>query len=197
MNYEILNISQRSDEWFKIRSQCITGTTAQYLLKKGKKEALKIVKQKLEEHLRNPNSGWAAKRGQELEPKARELLNKKLDMTEEYKGINFEEVGFVKRTDIDNVGCSPDGVHFNESGEIEYITEIKCFLEDHHLACSGVPDLKIKVQIQWNLWVTGAQYCYFVQYNPDVEDITKVLFITKIYPDPDYFSAFETKIRES
>ena len=133
MNYEILNMEQRSPEWFEIRSQCITGTTAKYLLREGKKEALKIVKQKLIDHINNPSTGWAAKRGQDLEPKARELLNKKLHMNDLTKAINIDEVGFVKRTDIENVGCSPDGCYINDKGEIEYITEIKCFLEKHHL----------------------------------------------------------------
>ncbi len=194
MNYEILNMDQRSPEWFEIRSKCITGTTAKYLLKKGKKEALKIVKQKLIDHMKNPTTGWAAKRGQELEPKARNLLNQKLNLSPETANINIEEVGFVKRTDIENAGCSPDGCYINEKGEIEYITEIKCFLKEHHLACSGKPDQNIRIQIQWNLWITGAKFCYFVQYNPDLEDLSKVLFITRIYPDEDYFTAFETKM---
>lgn len=196
MNYEILNMEQRSEEWFEIRSQCITGTTAKYLLREGKKEALKIVKQKLIDHINNPSTGWAAKRGQDLEPKARELLNKKLHMNDLTKAINIDEVGFVKRTDIENVGCSPDGCYINDKGEIEYITEIKCFLEKHHLECSGTPDQNIRIQIQWNLWVTGAKWCYFVQYNPDLDDSTKILFITKIKPDPDYFEAFERKMSE-
>lgn len=190
-------MEQRSPEWFEIRSQCITGTTARYLLKDGKKEALKTVKQKLIDHMNNPGTGWAAKRGQELEPKAREMLNRKLAMTDEYKGVSLEEVGFVKRTDIENVGCSPDGCYILEDGTIKYITEIKCFMKEHHLACSGTPDEKIEIQIQWNLWVTGAEFCFFVQYNPDLDDPTKILFIRKIYPDPDFVAAFENAMAES
>ncbi len=196
MNYEILEMEQRSEEWFNIRSQCITGTTARYLLRDGKKEALKTVKQKLIDHMNNPHTGWAAKRGQDLEPKARDLLNQKMAMDSKYNGVKFEEVGFVKRTDIENVGCSPDGCYILEDGTIKYITEIKCFMEEHHLACSGVPDEKIEIQIQWNLWVTGAEACFFCQYNPDIEDVSKVLFIRKILPDPDYAEAFARKMAE-
>ena len=203
MNYEILNMDQRSEEWQQLRSNCITGTTAKYLLKLGRENALKKVKDLYEYGLEHPGTGWAAKRGLELEPIARNLLNKKMSQEEQYSGVKFEEVGFVKRTDIENVGCSPDGCYIVD-GKIKYNCEIKCFTEKHHLACAGKPDLPIEIQIQWCLWVTGADACFFVQYNPDMLDPTltsdgeihkdKVLFITKILPDPDYFEAFETAI---
>lgn len=202
-NYEILNMNQRSDEWFKIRSNCITGTSAKHLLKKGKEATLEIVKRSAEKALQHPVTGWAAKRGQDLEPRAREMLNRKLATLPEFKDVTIEEVGFVKRTDIEHVGCSPDGV-FMVDGEIKYNCEIKCFMEEHHLECSGFPDHDINVQIQWCLFVTGAEFCFFVQFNPDMldkdktsdgkEHPDKVLFITKIYPDPEYFAAFERKL---
>lgn len=202
-NYEILNMDQRSDEWFKIRSNCITGTSAKHLLKKGKEVALQIVHDATVKALQHPTTGWAAKRGQDLEPKAREMLNRKLKTMPEFKDVIIEEVGFVKRTDIEHVGCSPDGVYM-ENGEIKYNCEIKCFLEEHHLECSGIPDHDINVQIQWCLFVTGAELCFFVQFNPDMLDESKtkdgkahpdqVLFMTKIYPDPEYFAAFERKL---
>ena len=192
-NYEILNMDQRSDEWFEIRSNCITGTSAKHLLKKGKEVALQIVHDATVKALQHPVTGWAAKRGQDLEPKAREMLNRKLKTMPEFKDVVIEEVGFVKRTDIEHVGCSPDGVYM-ENGEIKYNCEIKCFLEEHHLECSGIPDHDINVQIQWRLFVTGAELCFFVQFNPDMLDESKtkdgkahpdqVLFMTKIYPIP-------------
>lgn len=202
-NYEILNMDQRSDEWFKIRSECITGTTAKHLLKKGKETTLEMVREMALKALKHPTVGWAAKRGQELEPKAREMLNRKLKTIPEFKDVVIEEVGFVKRTDIEHVGCSPDGV-FMVDGEIKYNCEIKCFMEEHHLNCSGIPDHDINVQIQWCLWVTGAEFCFFVQFNPDMLNADKtsdgiahpekVLFITKIYPDKEYFEVFEQKL---
>lgn len=203
MNYDILDIDQRSPEWQKIRSNCFTGTTAKHLLKLGKEEGLKKVKYLYEYSLEHPGTGWAAKRGLELEPVARNLLNKKLSKDPKYEDVKFEEVGFVKRNDMEHVGCSPDGCYIVD-GKIVANCEIKCFTEKHHLACSGKPDLPIEIQIQWCLWVTGAEYCMFCMYNPDMLDPTltsdgeihkdKVLFITKILPDPDYFEAFESAI---
>ncbi len=200
MNYNILDLPQRSPEWQQIRSECFTGTTAEHLLKLGKTEGLKKVKQMFEYSLAHPGTGWAAQRGLDLEPVARNLLNQKMQKTAGLEDVHFEEVGFVKRTDMEHVGCSPDGCYIKD-GKIIANCEIKCFTEKHHLACSGKPDLKIETQIQWCLWVTGAEYCMFCQYNPDMLDpkktsdgkrhLDKVLFITKILPDPDYFEAFE------
>lgn len=205
MNYEILELEQRSPEWHRIRSNCFTGTTAEHLLKLGKEEGLRKVKQLFEYSLKHPGTGWAAQRGLDLEPVARNLLNKKMSQDPKYEGVKFEEVGFVKRTDIEHVGCSPDGCYIRD-GKIIANCEIKCFTEKHHLACSGVPDLKIETQIQWCLWVTGAEYCMFCQYNPDMlsPQLTsdgkihkdKVLFITKILPDAEYFRAFEERLNE-
>lgn len=199
-NYEILEIDQRSPEWHEIRSNCFTGTTAEHLLKLGKEQGLKKVKQLFEYSLAHPGTGWAAQRGLDLEPVARTLLNRKMEKDPNYEGVCFEEVGFVKRTDIEHVGCSPDGCYIKD-GKIIANCEIKCFTEKHHLACSGIPDLKIKTQIQWCLWVTGAEYCMFCQYNPDMKDpkktsdgkahLNKVLFISKVMPDQEYFATFE------
>lgn len=203
--YEILEMDQRSPEWFEVRSNCVTGTTAKYLVREGLKMTLDRVKSDLEYHKAHPYVGAAAKRGQDLEPIARELLNKRLEMSEETKGIVFEEVGFVRRKDIEHAGGSPDGVYI-EDGRIKFNLEIKCFMEKHHLDCSGKPDEEIMYQIQWCLWLDKAEYCYFVQYNPDMLDPEKtsdgkahpdqVLFITKIRPNPDYFEAFERKLAE-
>lgn len=205
MNYEILNLEQRSPEWHAIRSNCFTGTTAEHLLKLGKKEGLKKVKNLFEYSLEHPFTGKAAQRGIDLEPVARNLLNTKLSLTPGYEDVQFEEVGFVKRTDREHIGCSPDGCYLDKNGKIIANCEIKCFAEQHHLACSGKPDLKIETQIQWCLWVTEAEYCFFCQYNPDMLDPSytsdgeshpeQVFFLTKILPDPDYFKAFEEALK--
>lgn len=207
MNYKVFKeeeMEQRSPEWQQIRSECFTGTTAIHLLKLGKTEGLKKVKHLYEQSLAHPGTGWAARRGLELEPIARNLLNRKMQLTPGFEDVFFKEVGFVKRTDMEHVGCSPDGCYIKKD-KIIANCEIKCFTEKHHLACSGKPDLKIETQIQWCLWVTGAEYCMFCQYNPDMLDPNKtsdgkehpdqVLFITKIKPDPEFFTAFVNALK--
>ncbi|MCF0231970.1 MAG: YqaJ viral recombinase family protein [Enterococcus sp.] len=199
MNYEILNIDQRSEEWHKIRRDCITGTTAELLLKYGMEIALEKIRNK--KHYKWVSN--SAQRGTDLEPIARILTNARMEIDHKYKGIKFEEVGFVKRTDVEHVGCSPDGIYL-EDEKIKYNLEIKCFEEAHHLACSGMPDEKIMTQIQWCLYVTGAEACFFVQYNPDMIDPErtsdgeshpdKIFFMRKITPSADYFEAFNKRI---
>ena len=201
MSYEILTFKQSSPEWFAIKEKTISGTLAYELLKNGKKAAL----EKAREHVLNSThySGpvsKAAKRGLDLEPTARQLLRDKLVQTKVYDdSLKIDEVGFVLRTDLENVGCSPDGVIFNDN-IIKEICEIKCFGFKHHESCHEQIDEHIMCQIQWNIWVTESECCYFVQYNPDYLDerLTedgkrhpeKVLYIKKILPNMKYQNAF-------
>ena len=197
MNYTIKTYAQSSPEWFKDKSTRISGTLSFDLLKNGREYALQKAKEHAESSQKysGPVSKWA-QRGLDLEPKARELLGRKL-------GYDFEEVGFVISEDYENVGCSPDGVTFSDSAKtkIDEICEIKCFEFKHHDSCHESIDTHIMCQIQWNIWVTGAKCCYFVQYNPDYLDETqtpdgkrhveRVLYITKIEPDLAMQKAFK------
>lgn len=133
----------------------------------------------------------AMERGTELEPIAREL----------YREETFEdvqEVGFVD-CEVLRAGCSPDGIMYANSGDdtrfgellfvqgesaeqvgIKKIIEIKC--PDIKNYVKMVAQHKIptayRVQIQYNLFVTGAKCCDFVVYHPDMK-----LYIETVYPD--------------
>jgi cyanate lyase len=184
------------------KKKCISGTIAETLLKNGKQYAL----QQAYKHATNSMKysgpvSKAAKRGIDLEPVARNLLRDKLATLENYPDdLKIDEVGFVLSTDYDCVGCSPDGVIYDNDGKISEICEIKCFGFKHHESCHERIDDGIMSQIQWNMWVTQSELCYFVQYNPDYldESLTldgkvhkdKVLYITRIYPKKEYQSSF-------
>lgn len=133
----------------------------------------------------------AMEKGTELEPIAREL----------YREETFEdvqEVGFVD-CEVLRAGCSPDGVIYANSGNdtrfgellfvqgepaeqvgIKKIIEIKC--PDIKNYVKMVAQHKIptayRVQMQYNLFVTGAKCCDFVVYHPDMK-----LYIETVYPD--------------
>ena len=133
----------------------------------------------------------AMEKGIELEPIAREL----------YREETFEdvrEVGFVD-CEVMRAGCSPDGVIYANSGDdtrfgellfvqgesaeqlgIKKIIEIKC--PDIKNYVKMVAQHKIptayRVQMQYNLFVTGAKCCDFVVYHPDMK-----LYIETVYPD--------------
>ena len=201
MNYEIKTFAQSSPEWFDIKKDHISGTLSFDLLKHGRDYALKQALQHATNSMKYSGPvSKAAKRGLDLEPDARDFLRQKLIQSGVYdETLKIDEVGFVVSLDYDNVGCSPDGVIF-DGDLIKEICEIKCFGFAHHESCHEKIDEHIMCQIQWNTWVTGAECCYFVQYNPDYLDerLTpdgkrhpeKVLYIKKILPNEKYQKAF-------
>lgn len=187
----------------RLKKKCISGTIAETLLKHGKDYALKQAFKHATNSMKYSGPvSKAAKRGIDLEPVARNLLRDKLLTLSSYNdNLEIEEVGFVLSNNYDCVGCSPDGVIFDNDGKISEICEIKCFGFKHHESCHEKIDEHIMCQIQWNTWVTKAKWCYFVQYNPDYLDerLTedglrhpeKVLYITKIKPNLKYQEAFK------
>lgn len=105
----------------------------------------------------------AMERGILLEPVAREL----------YIATTFadvQEVGFIDYENL-NAGCSPDGVIYAEGGQIEKIIEIKCpdivaFLK--YVDAENIPTQYL-VQMQFNMFITGAKECDFVAYYPGMK----------------------------
>ena len=117
----------------------------------------------------------AMERGTELESVAREL----------YKAETFNdirEVGFVDYESL-RAGCSPDGVVFRQEpfidDRIDNIIEIKCpAIKNYIRMATGKIPAQYMVQIQYNLFITGAKSCDFVVYHPDM-----ALSVQEIKPD--------------
>lgn len=116
--------------------------------------------------------------GTEREPTAREAYSF-------VYGKDVQEVGFVDYESL-HAGCSPDGVITSDGNEVKKdgsnikdIIEIKCpsvaefamYLDDDYIKNNYTH------QIQFNLFITGADVCHFVVYHPDfnliVRDIPK------------------------
>ena len=104
--------------------------------------------------------------GIEREPTAREAYSF-------VYGKDVQEVGFVDYESL-HAGCSPDGVIMND-GKITEILEIKCpsvaefamYLDDDYIKNNYTH------QIQFNLFITGADVCHFVVYHPDFNLIVR------------------------
>lgn len=111
--------------------------------------------------------------GIEREPSAREAYSF-------IYGKDIKEVGFVDLEEL-HAGCSPDGVIYddNDPEKITEIIEIKCptvaefamYLDDEYIKNN------YEIQMQFNMFVTGADVCHFVVYHPDfnliVRDVKK------------------------
>lgn len=108
--------------------------------------------------------------GIEREPTAREAYSF-------IYGKEIKEVGFVDKEEL-HAGCSPDGVVY-DGDKIAEIVEIKCpsvaefamYLDDEYIKSN------YETQMQFNMFITGAEVCHFVVYHPDfnliVRDVKK------------------------
>ena len=97
----------------------------------------------------------AMKDGNELEPQAIELYQ---DVTANL----VDAVGFIQHDTL-KAGYSPDGV----IGEYEGLLEVKCPEPAAHCEyLAGKIPADYLAQITHGLWLTGAQWCDFVSYQP-------------------------------
>lgn len=139
-------------------------------------------------------SSVAMERGTELEPIARAEY-----IAETFNDV--QEVGFVD-LESNRAGCSPDGVilkpklkrvtpRYFSCGDvvavddedvvfdIEKIIEIKCpGIKNYIKMAKGKIPTQYMVQMQFNMFVTGAKSCDFIVYHPDMK-----LHIQEVLPD--------------
>lgn len=163
MNAIILNIEQRSPEWYAARAGRLTGSQAADMLariKSGEAAARRNLRMKLLcERLtgRSQEDHYVSKemqRGIDLEATA-------LAAYEAHSGLLTRRVGFVQHA-LHWAGCSPDAL-VNGSG----LVEIKCPNSATHLAYlrAKVLPREYMPQVRHNLWMTGAEWCDFVSFD--------------------------------
>lgn len=121
--------------------------------------------------------------GTQTEPFAREAH-------EAETGDLVQRVGFIKHPTIAWVGASPDGF-IGDDGLIE----IKCPESTTHLEwmdAARVPPEHIP-QIQFQLWVTGRQWCDFVSYDPRFPEDLR-LFTVRVKRDDKYIENLAAEV---
>lgn len=167
---------QGSDEWLVARAGYLTGTGAAAVLpmsmltdSKGKKDndttRKKYLTQLAAERLvggpvKTHYSNGSMEHGTQHEPAAKWAYG-------ERTGRGVREVGFARTSEM-FVGCSLDGIAEGDETKVVGIVEVKCPDTDTHLGyreCGGVPSAYLR-QVLHNLWVTGADWCDFVSYDP-------------------------------
>lgn len=165
--FKEVQVEQRTPEWFSARSGKITGSIYHSLIKKtstGKPSLENETKMNaiVQEHLAGTNSfappletgteaeKWAFRAFQKLKPE-----------------LHMYEAGFVESLEFEGVGVSPDG-YINDDGLIE----IKCLGTNRQtriIQSGEIPDEYID-QMAIQLFVTGRKYCYFVMFDPYIEN---------------------------
>ena len=157
---------QGTEEWLDVRKGVFTASemgvwiTSDKRNKTQEKAAFFVICRNLAEmsgcELEPFFENWAMRRGTALEPEARQFY------TEE-TGNKVEQVGFALH-DNGGFGCSPDGFIDDRKGMLQ----IKCPVPNTHckyLLEPGLPDTH-KVQVHFEMAVTGAQYNDFYAYCP-------------------------------
>lgn len=113
----------------------------------------------------------AMRRGQELEPKARELFEKQHGTAFPAVSAEHKEYAFIR--------ASFDGYNEQENA----ILEIKCPGKvDHEKAVKGNLPGKYRAQVQQQLLVSGAEKCYYVSWDGQGDEIV----VLEVLPDPKY-----------
>lgn len=171
---QIIDCLQGSYEWHAQRAGRFTATDAEIVKVHGKgidTLAYQIAAFKLTGELPEIVTSAAMERGKMLEPLARKAYI-------EATGQEVQEVGFCAVDDF--VGCSPDGL-VGEQG----LLEIKCKTAPHHLfaVANDWVDPKHEWQMQFQMLVTGREWCDYVLFNPEFEPNS--LYIKTIKRDED------------
>lgn len=152
----ILNLDQGSQEWLDYRKGKVMATDASVLMQSNPwKKPIDIWEEKL--GIKEPASlNDSMKRGQILEPEARNLA---MDII----GIEFEPVVYESER-YNFMAASLDGISICG----KKILEIKCPKhETHQDAINGMVPLYYIDQMQHQLFVTGAECCFYFSYRPE------------------------------
>lgn len=163
--FTICEAEQRSPEWFQARLGRLTGSRAGDMLatiKTGEAAARRDLRTQLVcERLTNSvqEDGFinaAMQWGIDQEPAA-------FAAYESLTGLVASRTGFLSHTDL-MIGCSLDG----HVGDFEGICEFKCPKSATHLKYLRGRILPIDYlpQVRHNLYVTGAEWCDFMSFDP-------------------------------
>lgn len=192
------DVAQGSAEWHALRAGKWTGSRAEDLIARNAKDytplkarkdyVASVVLERLTGEAANDGGSFKQTRwGHEQEPNARAAY-------EIHRGVLTHTPPFVRLAALPNVGMSPDALVL-ERKRIVGGVEIKCPHDGRiHINTlrNGMPPEHMP-QVQWELWVAGAQWWDFVSYDPRLPERLQ-LFIQRIEPDLDMHALFEREV---
>lgn len=185
MPFDIIDVPQRSEGWFRARAGRLTGSSAKDMLSKGKgkKESAgrrnlrtRLVAERLtgESHDEGYRGGYKSapmRWGEEAESEA-------IGAYEAVYGALVRSVGFLSHTEV-MAGCSPDGY----VGNFEGLLEVKCPNTTTHLGYIRTGDIDAYIpQIKHNMWVGEFEWCDFISFDPRLPENMR-LFVKRYERD--------------
>jgi predicted phage-related endonuclease len=193
--FQVINAPQRSGDWWAARLGRLTGSTADEMLAGGKgitraKLLVKLVAEIITRISQDEGDTFttpAMEHGKVTEPLA-------VGAYECETGNLVQSTGFLAHPYL-MAGCSLDG----HVGDFAGILELKCphttthlgYLRDGRLPPSYVP------QVTHNLWISGAEWCDFVSYDPRLLDAYAGarLFIHRVHAKDLDIAGYEQKAK--
>lgn len=201
MTFTIVDVPQRSSEWFAARAGRVTGSRADDMLARGKGSAESTKRRDLRITLAQERIAGMAldqggfvsaemQRGVDLEAAARMAY-------EAEEGVLVRETGFLSCDDL-LIGASLDG----DIDDFRTVVSFKCPKSFTHLAYARLapsePPADYLGQIQHELLITGAQEYHFVSYDDRfmgrVESLR--LVVRKFTRDQFDLKAYEKALRD-
>lgn len=187
-----LNFEQRSPEWYEARLGKWSGSDFHTMLGKSQTK-IDFMWEKLAERMYGDSdkedfTTFYMERGIILEAEARRVYSA---VTE----TDVREVGLVEEDgEFDGYAvCSPDGMV-----DPDGIVEIKCLSAKYIIQYTtkdspkyGYIKPEYRTQVQYNLFITGRQWCDFVYYHPRLG-----ITIIRIQRDEEYIERIKEALRE-
>jgi putative phage-type endonuclease len=174
---------QLSDDWFKARDNCITGSQFNDVLNGTPTTWARIIAEKngtAERFRGNKATEWGTK----YEPEA-------IDLFSFQEQVDVVRTGFWVCDDNPFIGGSPDGLIGSD-----HLIEVKCpFNPDVHLKTyreKKIPG-KYVPQVQGNLGITGRRFAWFISYDPRASVETKLVKIL-VARDDAYIESLFTRL---
>lgn len=170
----IHDVEQGSKEWFELRQNRITGTSAKDLLLSDSIDAALL---KINTDFKG---NYHTERGKTLEPQAIQLYN-------EIYSVDIAHFGFITNTKWYQYGYSPDGVLPDR------LIEVKCFGKKRHMESIETLPFEVQAQIHFGMMICELPQTDVILYNPDLE--TDVAFkVINVQADEKIQNNFRSKI---
>lgn len=188
----MIEIEQRTDDWFAARLGKVTASSLYKVLAKTKtgygadrgnymtQLVLERVTGSKAESYTNASMQW----GIDQEPFARAAY-------EASRGVMVDEVGFIPHPAIEAAGASPDGLVGDDG-----MVEIKCPDSKTALECwlSDTPvEGKYFAQMQWQMRCADRSWCDYVVFDPRMPTKAQ-LFVTRVQRDDEWLTVAEAEV---
>ena len=187
----MIEVEQRSNEWFALRLGKVTASRVADLMAKTKTgysaTRENYMAQLVVERISNSQAEFftnaAMQWGTDQEPYARAEY-------EATQGAMVEECGFVSHPTIEMAGASPDGL-VGDDGLIEIKCPNTATMID--VLLTGTVASKYNIQMQFQMACTGRQWCDYVVFDPRMPAKAQ-MFIKRVARDEAFIAEMEAEV---